>query len=342
MTNTTPPIRGTARRALQAIRAVLPPAAELEIAPGSGGSGADVVIVGQPFRVEWIGEGSLGRVNSLLDRLDQRPAIVVARRLSPGACDALSKSGVGWVDETGAAEVVGDSFLVSRTGWLAEPQRTRRWNRSVLAVAEALLCGVTPTVSATAAATGLSVGSCTNALRFLAGQKLLEAAAERGRYSARSVSDADRLLETYARAADDQVAATAGPSLAVGMLARDPLGEFAEIGRQWSRSDISWAATGPAAASVLAPLLTNVNTIAVYVDATTYPGLEAVAREAELQPFEGGRLTLRPFPTVTCERMTTTVDNLRVVPWPRVFVDLRRAGVRGEEAAEHLRERVAA
>jgi len=29
---------------------------------------------------------------------------------------------------------------------------------------------------------------------------------------------------------------------------------------------------------------------------------------------------------------------IRVVPWPRVYADLRLVGVRGEDAAEHLRE----
>jgi hypothetical protein len=55
-------------------------------------------------------------------------------------------------------------------------------------------------------------------------------------------------------------------------------------------------------------------------------------------PIEGGRLTLRPFPTVAVRRLAETIDGLRVAPWPRVYVDLLSAGVRGEEAAEHLRE----
>ncbi len=30
------------------------------------------------------------------------------------------------------------------------------------------------------------------------------------------------------------------------------------------------------------------------------------------------------------------VDGLRVAPWPRLVAELRRSGVRGEEAAEHV------
>lgn len=205
----------------------------------------------------------------------------------------------------------------------------------MLAIAEALLCGTTPTVSATTAVTGLSTGSCTNALRFLTSEGLLHASASRGRHSARSVTDAGGLLEAYATAANSK---PDGPSLTVGALGRDPIHELAEIGQRWSGSDTQWAATGLVAASVMAPLLTSISTAEVYVDATTHPGLEAAARRADLRPIDGGRLTLRAFPTVTTDRLATIVDGLRVAPWPRIFVDLHRAGVRGEQAAEHLRE----
>lgn len=53
-----------------------------------------------------------------------------------------------------------------------------------------------------------------------------------------------------------------------------------------------------------------------------------------------GRLRLAPFPTATTRQLATAADGLRVAPWPRLVVDLRRSGVRGEEAAEHLRETV--
>ncbi len=63
---------------------------------------------------------------------------------------------------------------------------------------------------------------------------------------------------------------------------------------------------------------------------------------ADLRPIEGGRLTLRSFPTVAVRELAGEVGGLRVAPWPHVYVDLRRSGVRGEEAAEHLREVVRA
>ncbi len=63
-----------------------------------------------------------------------------------------------------------------------------------------------------------------------------------------------------------------------------------------------------------------------------------VGAQVDLQPIEGGRLMLRPVPTSTTLSLSSMVDGLHVAPWPRIYVDLRSSGVRGEEAAEHLRE----
>lgn len=94
--------------------------------------------------------------------------------------------------------------------------------------------------------------------------------------------------------------------------------------------------SGPLAGEFLAPYLTSVSVADVSVSADTILGLEAAA--VGLKRIEGGRLVLRSFPTVAVNRLATDVDGLRVVPWPRVYVDLLHAAVRGEDAAEHLRE----
>ena len=75
-----------------------------------------------------------------------------------------------------------------------------------------------------------------------------------------------------------------------------------------------------------------------HVDRKTIAGLEAAAAIANLQPIEGGRLVLRPFPTVAAKSLASVTARLTIVPWPRIYADLRIVGVRGEEAAEHLRE----
>jgi len=321
-------------RAVETLLDVLPRSVKARVPKRD--SDADVIVGDKALTIKWVGEGSLGDVRPIVTSHRGRPDIVVARRLSPGARESLSDAGIGWVDETGAAEIALGSIIVSRTGRTPRPvERSKRWTSSVVAVAEALLCGTKGTVSATVDATGLSTGSCTNALRTLTELNLLETDVGRGRGSARRVGDSERLLDAYAAAVE---ASPAPVTLQVGVTWRDPVAGLVATGRKWDKANVAWASTGVAAAAVLGPYLTTVTSAEVYVNADTIVGLEAVAADADLRPIEGGRLTLRPFPTVTVRRLAEEIDGLRVSPWPRVFVDLRAAGVRGEEAAERLRE----
>ena len=291
---------------------------------------------GKHITVKWIGEGGLRQARELIADRKSLPEVVVARRLSPGARETLSAVGVGWVDETGAAEIALGSLIVSRSGRPSQASlKPPRWTPAVLAVAEALLCSGKATVSAVRQTTGLSAGGAANALRSLSDLGLLGASARRGRNSGRSVPDSDRLLDEYATAAAALAPATA---LTVGVTWRDLEAGLTQTGHRWTETGIVWAATGSLAAMILAPYLTTVTTAEVYVDRETIPALESVAAQAGLRAIEGGRLILRPFPTVTSKRLAVMRDGMRLVPWPRVYADLRVTGVRGEEAAEHLRK----
>lgn len=322
------------RRAEEAVLAVFP--RSVKVGTPKRGTAADLTINGKPLTIKWIGEGRLGDARRILSQRRGRPDIVVARRISPGARHAFSEAGVGWVDETGAAEIAVGSVIVSRSGTPPKPNAgITRWSPAVMAVTEALLCGVKATVSDTQHATGLSTGSCTNALRFLSDQDLLAAVAKRGRGSGRRIKDENELLSAYAAA----IEALSPPlALQVGVTWRDSVTGLAEAGKQWDKADVAWAATGAVAASVIAPYLTTVTHAAAYVDADSILRLESVAGKAGLRPIEGGRLTLKPFPTVAVRALAKEVDRLTIAPWPRIYVDLLSDGVRGEEAAEHLLE----
>jgi hypothetical protein len=320
---------GLNERAYQALVHVLPPSVIVQQ------DGERVVVNGVRLRLSWIGEGWLADARRMLGREVEEAQVAVARRMSPGAREALRAASVGWVDETGAVEITTDGIVVSKSGRPQDrTQRIRDWTPSVLAVAEALLCGTNATVASTSEVTGLSSGSCTNALRFLEERGLLASDASRGRYSARRIADGDRFLESYAAAATE---VETPPEVRVGLVWREPRSAVAKIGRKWDSMDVSWACTGAIATSVLAPHLTTFGSADVYVDVDTVAGLESTAVRIGLEPTEGGRLKLRPFPTVTARRLATEEQGLRLAPWPRVYSDVRLVGVRGEEAAEHLR-----
>ncbi len=324
-----------AQRSEIAIAAVLPSSVRIRRGRQDGHS-VDLELNGEPLRVTWLRDGGLRQVRELIGIWNSRPDVVVARVMSLAAREALSDAGIGWVDETGAAEIARGALIVSRDGRAPKsPRKPSGWTPAVLAIAEALLCGGRGTVDDMRKITALSAGSATNALRILTDLGFLHAEARRGPNAARRIVDPDRLLDAYAAAA---AALTSRISITVGVTWRDPAAGLADIGRRWDRAGISWAATGVVAGLVLAPYLTTVAAGEVYVDGKTVARLEWVAAQAGLRPIEGGRLTLRPFPTVTAERLTAVKNRLRLVPWPRAYADLRIVGVRGEEAAEHLRE----
>jgi len=325
------------RRVEAALRAVIPDSVDLELraSPDSRAREFEVSIRGRVLRVEWIGHAWLSAIEKILAGPDP-PDIIVSRRVSPGSRDALAEAGIGWVETTGAAEIATDFLVVSKVG---EPRPAKEaaggWTPAVLGVAEAVLAGVKPTVSATHEATGLSVGACTKALRALTNMRLLEAETMRGPRSGRRIADRDALLDAYVAAAHGR---EPFGSLPVGVIWRDPVEGLVELGARWDHAGIAWVATGLVAAAVVAPLVTSVGTADVYVAASTVAELEVAASAAGLRSIEGGRLVLAPLPTQTTLQLATVVDGLRVAPWPRLVADLRRSGVRGEEAAEHVKE----
>ena len=328
-----PAARTGTERALQVLIDVLPKRAQLRTIHQR--QRLIVELGGQQLEVEWIGEGRLRQVNELLSR-SMPPSIVVGRQLSPGAKAALSNAGIGWGDETGAAEIAVGTVIVSRPGLLPTlPPSAKSWSAATFSIAEALLCGSEATVAATRATTGLSTGSCARALHMFAELGMLDAESPRGRRSRRRVTDSDRLLETYSQAVHEASYRQVG--ITVGVVWQDIVAGVVETGRIWDDHGISWAATGTVASAVIAPLLTDVGRAEVYIDAKTTSTLEATAATAGLKMMPAGRLTLRPFPSKCTRRLAQVRQGVRTAPWPRVYADLRRVGVRGEEAAEHLR-----
>lgn len=322
-----------APRLVTALRAVLPRGATLDVL-AINGADATVTVGSWRLKLRWVGRGGLPQVRDVLG-LRELPDVIVGSEISLGAREVATEAGLGWVDETGAAEIAVGNIVISRTGSRRSKTYTPSWSPAVIGVAEALLCGVAATVAATAEATGHSTSSVAEALASLTKWGLLEAGAARGPRSGRQVVNPDHLLDHYAQAVLEKRPRV---ELRCGVLWRDPLTAIKRLGEQWDRAGVAWASTGLLAAAVLAPYLTDISGGNVYVDARGEPELRYAALAANVEPMDGGRLVISQFPTQASSRLATDKDGIKVAPWPRVYADLRQIGVRGEEAAEHLKE----
>ncbi len=326
------PLSPPAARAVHALQSVLPLHLQVEVDECEGVA----VVGGSPITLHWIGEGWPSDVRRAIEE-GIEVDVLAARAFSEGARRILRDRRIGWVDETGAAEISKDMLVVSRSGDPKARRRTRSraWTPAVLAVTEAVLMGVPAKVKETMRATGLSNGACGDALRLLADEGFLEQDAARGPRSGRRLVNPAALLDVYAEAAAER---SEDLSLELGVLWSDAVDGAVEIGERLQEQEVRWAATGGVAAHVLAPHLTTVPSADLYVDAATAPQLDLIAARLGLKAMKGGRLVLRPFPAKVTSRLSQRVNGLRIAPWPRVYADLLPRGVRGQEAAEHLRE----
>ena len=329
-----------AERAVAALEAVLRSA--LRARPADGPH-RDVVVTldDADFLVRWLSVGWPRQVAEALH--DQpRPDLLVAPLMSPGARKAARDAGVGWADESGAADIYfrDPLIVIETTGSPPVPLDTRvGWRPAALAVCEALLAGnANPTVSSVVKSTGISTGSVATALKFLEHNGHLASNAARGPGAARRIVNRDELLNAYATAAERLRSPI---SIHVGVLWRDPIVGTIELGRTWRKHNIDWSATSALSASVLAPAQTTIAPMEIYVPGRTPSDLRRVATVGGLKEIEGGRLLLRPFPTPAGATLSKQdPKGFRSMLWPRVYADLRTTGVRGEDAADHLREQM--
>ncbi|OBI40294.1 hypothetical protein A5707_10285 [Mycobacterium kyorinense] len=313
-------------------------------ARSADGPNRDLIVTldNKDLLVRWLTVGWPQQVEAALHDTP-RPDVIAAPRMSPGARTAAKKAGVGWVDESGAADIVirdasGTTIIIETKGKPPVPLDSRvGWKPATLAVCEAILSErATPTANSVIEATGISMGSAVTALKFLEKDGHLVSSAARGPSAARRVADRDEFLDAYAAAA----ARLRSPiSIRVGVLWRDTTVGTIETGQYLEATGIDWAATSALSASVLAPVQTEVAPLEIYVAGKTWSDVRRAALAAGLQEMDGGRLVLRPFPTPAGAKLSETVaDGFRSVLWPRAYADLRISGVRGEDAAEHLRE----
>ena len=184
----------------------------------------------------------------------------------------------------------------------ATATNSNAWPRSVVAVAEAALAGVAPCVDTIEHATGLSRGATAKALAQLERLGLLHRDTRRGPGSARQISNSDLLLDAYTAAV--ALLNAKAPVVFLHRLWDDPLTTLrTDVAPALRESGVGWAVTGGAASMLLAPYLSSISTIELYVATALFDDRGLLAETLGARVVERGqRIEVRELPN----RITAT------------------------------------
>lgn len=306
------------------------------------------------LRAVWAGEGFPNDIRRVLAQTastgDGTP-VVTARRLSPGAIRLLAAHGISWADAAGYAEITSEGLFLNR----AAPKPLGRatgtavsWSTTAEIIAEYL---VSRTQSAPTSSTGTGsidrAAQIAEATHISSGQvaKVLaqfdeegytaKSGPERGPTSTRELRDPARLLSDWAGQYSRSPRKELGADFHV--LSRDP-GDWAHLVRV-ALGSTPWAASGWSAADAIAPFATSVPDLLVYVPDRSFAGaVDALTAHDDLTPSErGARIRIRSAPEYIFG-FAQERRGLNVASPVRVYADLLRAGGRGPDVGEHLRE----
>jgi hypothetical protein len=294
-----------------------------------------------------------------------RTPVIVARHMSPGARKLLRQARLSWADEHGDAWIQAPPALVISVGQnpTAASALTRsagtvvgafKWSAGTSAVAEAILAGAAgehltihdvsvdpglqafriPGIRALEARSGVSHAHVSRSLaQFDDVGWTIKTGGRRGKTAGRLLVQASQMLSSWARHHSLQQI----PTLRTHALFRSARA-FAHDTLTRVLPAHQWCLTGWLAADLLAPLATEVPTVSCYVTPDVYDRLPQTLQGTELVRVEiGARVLFHPAADAVLRQAVPTAVGLSASPI-RVYADLLDAGVRGEDAAQHLRE----
>lgn len=295
----------------------------------------------------WAGEGRLGDVRRVLERLPDRlprDLVIAARRFSPGALELLRERDANWADARGRAHIIDTGLIVLRDDAPGTDLQSRfAWSASALSVAEAILAKEWPDGIGTgnlARAADWSPAQVSQVLQSFDSQGWTKKfGPQRGPGSRRELVDADSMLDAWALELSDEQ----HPTRQAHRLQPDLEEFFRHELLPNLEQGVRWAAGGWIGASLLAPFATHLPALDIYVaDGDFFGPLTDVMKQTNLQEVdEGGRIRFVSVPSQLI-KLGRQVDSVPVASAPRIYVDLLRQGGRAEDVAEHLRDEVIA
>lgn len=300
--------------------------------------------------VVWAGSGwpsELRRVLAKVERPWPRNLLVAARSFSPGSLEELERWDANWLDAAGNVRLsMSPGLLVLRVA--PEGRRMIKsdfsWSTSSVSIAERLLSesvggrGVDRIILKDLVdGTGWSAPQVSNVLRaFDEKEWTVRRGPPRGRGVWRELTSPGTLLEAWS-------AYQAGmrPRRILGhKLTRDPIRFLREeLAPRLNELGV-WAVTGWAGLEIVAPYVSTVPTLQVYLPSELFQQriVDSLFSEMRIRRVdEGGNIEIKEsvFPLLVAGRADM---DLPVVNFARLYSDLLEIGGRAGDGAEHLRE----
>ena len=315
------------------------------------------------FAPMWVGEGFPRDVHRAMDQWEissdasDRTAVpvLVAHRFSSGTRDLLTRQRLNWVDETGRAWISsGGGLLIDRDRAASSVERGHfapgiRWSPSTGAVAEELLSRKSwdhtdtdrsdswsiPRAAEVADAVDWSAPQVSKIYQqFDAEGWTAKFGPERGPSASRNLVDPSGLLSAWAGWHRSRRLET----VTAHANWRDPH-DFVRKRLVSALPLDEVAFSGWIALDAIAPLMTSIPTISLYLAPRFFDEqVNRFLQKAGLRPVTtGARISIhRAEPQLVSHTQLTR--GIPLVSTIRLYGDLLRQGVRGEDAAEHLRE----
>jgi hypothetical protein len=306
----------------------------------------------------WAGEGyprdvkdALSTIDGGWVRQDERP-VIVAQRMSPGARAVAEALDIAWLDASGSCRInIPPGLLVvvdvPPVPAPSVPGASLRWAEAPGAIAEYLLGRVSgqapdddraaklPSVVEIGDALEVSATLVSRALRMFDSEGWTrKLGPERGPRSSRELVEPGALLSSWA---SWHQSGRRGAVDAHKLIRNSDVFLDVELPMAWEGT--WWAMTGAAALERRAPFLTSLPVLDLYVEAAVFSDDEALDglldRAALRRVDSGARVRIHPADRYL-PRLTPSAA--RQVGDIRLYGDLLRFGVRGQDAAEHLRE----
>jgi hypothetical protein len=323
----------------------------LAVDPEPGGAradrGADAILrfAGQQARVmvEFKQRANAATAWQLIHDAEHYPdarLLLIAGETTSEAREILEDRGVAVIDGLGNAhiEFPGLMFHVEGHGRQQRPPRpnppTRLRGKAGLA-AQALLLDPDRewTVQDLAHEAGIAAGLAHRVLARLQTEGVVTAEGT-GPRRVRRVTNPTAMLDLWAEEQRDRPARTNGY-----LLAQTPRELIERVGANLGRAGINYALTGAAGASLVAPFVTAIPVVEVWVAATAAP--EELHRGAATQAVtEGQNIVFLQAKDDAPLAFRQETNDVWLANRFRLYADLRRDPRRGREQAEHLRAEV--